>query len=69
MIDGMAFIGRRGLPLCARPSVQARPGTPTVAIQPDEHPLGLGGSRDGTLYTPRRVGSQTSVPLIALMHG
>jgi len=30
--------------------VQARPGRPTVAIQPGEHPLGLGGRRDGTLY-------------------
>lgn len=49
--------------------VQARPGTPAVAIQPGEHSLGLGGSRDGTLYIPRSAVSQTSMPLIVLMHG
>ena len=57
--------------------VQARPGTPTVAIQPGEHPLGLGATRalglkarrDGTLCIPKSAGSRTSVPQLVLMHG
>lgn len=49
--------------------LQARPGTPTLAIQPGEHPLGLGGRRDGTLYVPNRVTPRMPAPLIVLMHG
>ena len=57
--------------------VQARPVAPTVAIEPGEHPLGLGAThtlglktrRDGTLYIPKSVKSRTSAPLLVLLHG
>ena len=49
--------------------VLARPGPPTVAIQPGEHRLGLSAGRDGTLYVPQRVASQPSVPLLVMLHG
>src|SRR5262245_30577047 len=49
--------------------LQARPASPSVAIEPGEHPLGLGGRRDGTLYVPRSAASRTVAPLIVLMHG
>ena len=49
--------------------LQARPGSPSVAIQPGEHPLGLNPRRDGTLYIPGSAGSRTSVPLLVLLHG
>jgi len=57
--------------------VQARPRAPTVAVEPGEHPLGLGAARmlgvgtrrDGTLYIAKRATSRTPVPLIVLLHG
>lgn len=51
--------------------VQARPAAPTRAIEPGEHPLGLGGAtgRDGTLYIPRRAASRAPMPLLVLLHG
>jgi phospholipase/carboxylesterase len=63
----------------ARPVVtrlHARPGTPTIAIEPGEHPLGLGGARalgipvgrDGTLVVPKSR-SGAPVPLLVLLHG
>jgi len=62
------------LSICCRPAgpeitrIAARPEAPTIAIQPGEHALGLGGARDGVLYVPRGV--QTGpVPLVVLMHG
>lgn len=56
--------------------IQARPGKPTIAIDPGEHPLGLGGFRlvnrsviwrDGTLYIPPI--SDTPMPLLVWLHG
>ena len=50
--------------------LQARPVTPTVAIEPGEHRLGLTTTgRDGTLYVPQNVASQRSVPLLLMLHG
>jgi phospholipase/carboxylesterase len=58
--------------------VQARPVAPTVAIDPGEHSLGLGGLRlvnrtvtwrDGTLYIPRISKSGSSLPLLVWLHG
>ena len=58
--------------------VEARPGTPTIAIEPGEHALGLGGLlvinfttswRDGTLYIPRAAMSGEPLPLLVLLHG
>jgi phospholipase/carboxylesterase len=70
-----------GVSMCGppRPEVtrlHARPGTPTMAIEPGEHPLGLGGTRalgsrvgrDGTLYVPK-VSPGTPAPLLVLLHG
>jgi phospholipase/carboxylesterase len=51
--------------------VKARPAAPTIAIEPGEHPLGLGPPktrRDGTLYIPRTAASH-AVPLLVLLHG
>ena len=47
----------------------ARPATPTVRIEPGEHPLALGLWRDGFLYIPRSVTARTSVPLFVMLHG
>ena len=63
----LALFGCRTGPEITR--VQARPGPPTVAIEPGEHPLGLNARRDGTLYIPKSVRSRTSVPLLLLLHG
>jgi len=58
--------------------IQARVAMPTVAIEPGEHSLGLGGPllvnrtvswRDGTLYIPRISRSRTSMPLLVWLHG
>ena len=52
--------------------VLARPGQPTVAIEPGEHRLDLGGrltSRDGTLYIPRIAATRNPLPLLVLLHG
>ncbi len=52
----------------------ARPATPTAAVEPGEHGLGLGrvlyrGTwRDGTLFIPTRAAS-SQVPLLVLLHG
>lgn len=48
---------------------QARPGTPTVSIEPGEHPLGLGYWRDGILYVPNAVSSHRPLPLFVMLHG
>lgn len=58
--------------------VQTRSVTPTVAIEPGEHPLGLGGLlvvnrsvswRDGTLYIPEKSKSRSPMPLLVWLHG
>lgn len=55
--------------------LQTRPTSPTVAIEPGEHPLGLstkryrGMLRDGTLYIPRIARIRTPLPLLVLLHG
>ena len=33
--------------------LQARPGPAAAELAPGEHPLGLGGRRDGTLYSTK----------------
>ena len=55
--------------------IQARPVTPSIAIEPGAHPLGLGRPRvrdmtwrDGTLYVPRSA-RYRPVPLLVLLHG
>jgi phospholipase/carboxylesterase len=54
--------------------IDARPATPTQAIEPGTHQLGLGrvfyrGTwRDGTLFIPARATSG-QVPLLVLLHG
>lgn len=58
--------------------VEARVTPPKIAIEPGEHPLGLGGWRlvnrsviwrDGILYIPQISGSRTSMPLLVWLHG
>lgn len=59
--------------------IEARPDMPTVAIEPGEHPLGLGGlrlvnrsliHRDGLLYIPSKSPSYPSpMPLLVWLHG
>jgi phospholipase/carboxylesterase len=55
--------------LSARPRASTTSTTPTIAIQPGEHRLGLNAGRDGTLYVPNRIASQPSVPLLVMLHG
>jgi phospholipase/carboxylesterase len=65
----LSCCGSRG-PQVSR--LSTRPGTPTVAIEPGEHRLGLGGPltrRDGTLYVPHNAGMQIPLPLLVLLHG
>jgi len=58
--------------------IQARVVTPTVEIEPGEHPLGLGGPlminrtiswRDGTLFIPQISKHRTPMPLLVWLHG
>jgi len=58
--DGSAAEGR----------LRARPAAPTLTIGPGEHRLGLStGGRDATLYVPKKVASDGSVPLLLMLHG
>jgi phospholipase/carboxylesterase len=59
--DGSAAEGR----------LRARPAAPTVAaIRPGEHRLGLATTgRDATLYIPKNIAAQRSVPLLLMLHG
>ena len=47
----------------------ARPSTPTRAITPGHHRLGLGESRDGALFVPKSYRAGTAHPLLVLLHG
>ena len=49
--------------------LRARPSTPTIAIGSGEHRLNLSAGRDGVLYVPRSITSQSSVPLLIMLHG
>jgi phospholipase/carboxylesterase len=58
--------------------MQAQVVAPTIATEPGEYPLGLGGLllvnrsmswRDGTLYIPRAAKVDTSLPLLVWLHG
>ena len=58
--------------------VKARVVSPTIAIEPGEQPLGLGGYalvnrsilwRDGTLYIPGIARSGKALPLLVWLHG
>jgi phospholipase/carboxylesterase len=48
---------------------QARPGAPSVQVEPGEHRLGLGYWRDGFLYIPRAAASRRPLPLFVILHG
>ncbi len=50
--------------LTARP----RPG-PKDPAPSGQHPLGLGGQRDGLLYVPRTYRPQEPAPLLVMLHG
>jgi phospholipase/carboxylesterase len=66
---GLTASCRPGGPIVTR--ITARPATPTVAIEPGEHRLGLSGPttrRDGILYVPRSARSR-ALPLLVLLHG
>jgi predicted esterase len=49
--------------------LQARPVAPTMVSSPGEHPIGIGGARDGTLYIPKTANTGTPLPLLVLLHG
>jgi phospholipase/carboxylesterase len=42
---------------------------PTATITPGEHPLGLGGERDGLLKVPTKYRPDVPAPLAVLLHG
>ncbi len=57
--------------------LRSRPVTPTVKIEPGEHPLGpspgwvhgVGFKRGGILHVPRQTRTATPLPLLLLLHG
>jgi phospholipase/carboxylesterase len=49
--------------------LRARPHKPTASIDPGEHPLGLGGERDGVLVIPRGYSPEKPAPLVVMLHG
>ncbi len=49
--------------------LQSRAGSPSSALAPGLHSLGLGGSRDGLLYVPTGYSPTVPLPLVVLLHG
>lgn len=49
--------------------VRARFKTPTQKIEPGEHPLNLGGERDGLLIVPRSYRPDHPAPMFVALHG
>ena len=49
--------------------LNARPTTPTDAIDVGEHALSLGSGRDGLLYVPASYVASAPAPLILMLHG
>jgi len=43
--------------------------TPTQKIEPGEHPLGLGGQRDGLLIVPKTYRADRPGPMFVALHG
>lgn len=49
--------------------LQSRAGSPSSALAPGLHPLGLGDVRDGLLYVPTGYSPTVPLPLVVLLHG
>lgn len=52
-----------------RTTLQSRPGTPDLDIEPGLHALGLSSGRDAELYVPAAYTSGSEVPLLVALHG
>jgi phospholipase/carboxylesterase len=65
----------RNSPATALPSdfdyamLRSRPGKPTRAATPGLRPLGIGTTRDGSIYVPPTYNPGRPSPLIVLLHG
>lgn len=67
---GIACLIRPGADAAtASKQLAARPVRPTRAVAPGEHPLSLGGARDGLLYVPRGYDPSVAAPLAVMLHG
>jgi predicted esterase len=49
--------------------LRVRPHPPTASIAPGEHPLDLGGARDGLLIVPQQYRPTAAAPLALMLHG
>jgi len=67
--DAMATAVRRISPAPLRRRLKARPGSVTREAPPGLSRLGLGDSRDGTLYVPTRLSRGRPAPLLVALHG
>ena len=49
--------------------LRVRPHQPTTSVGPGEHPLELGGDRDGLLIVPQQYRPDKPAPLAVMLHG
>ena len=49
--------------------LRVRPRAPSAPISPGEHPLALGGDRDGLLIVPSQYRPTSAMPLAVMLHG
>ena len=49
--------------------LKARPGKPTLAVQPGIQPLGLAEGKDGIFSVPKGYSPDKPVPLVIMLHG
>src|SRR5215203_1432503 len=61
---GIAQKGRGG-----DSALRVRPHQPTTPVGPGEHPLELGGDRDGILIVPQQYRPDKAAPLAVMLHG
>jgi predicted esterase len=66
---GCAASATRPLPEDTAARIAARPGTLQAIAGRGEHPLGLGGRRDGVLVVPSESRADGRAPFMVLLHG
>jgi phospholipase/carboxylesterase len=66
---GLSPLGHRLVRPAGDGRLSARVREPTASTPPGLLPLGLGGERDGFLYTPKSYKDAAPAPLVLLLHG